>query len=374
MAAPATPLPSSKGVESQNPNCSSNSPSMFLSPSPLRLWRPATQRNVRNQWLKLFSSKIQWASAMSEGRSHATSLVNAYLNHRYMSSVNLGAANDMPEIREKACQKLAHKQETYRNYLLSSYKNMISFRFSNLNPFQVLTVAELVKSAHSFRCFLKGPVAGPLSQFGDSPEHENDSGDGGGVSVFTFFSISHFENLAWELVEMFVSELSLKRFLVVEFLSLRCEGEGRGNKIKWSDELYIGEFDELKISGLCTENNIPPLFPQLRGQLSWSPLDTKEYHLMSSDVLQVSWYSRNCMLLFGITLRGDKCPAMMEVETLCPRKQGWKSFNGCEELLLHVEEECSGEAKLIVSKGIGIKGNKEFYSCKWQCRGAVRKC
>ncbi|XP_042448351.1 uncharacterized protein LOC122033404 isoform X4 [Zingiber officinale] len=201
---------------------------------------------------------------------------------RYMSSVNLGAANDMPEIREKACQKLAHKQETYRNYLLSSYKNM------------VLTVAELVKSAHSFRCFLKGPVAGPLSQFGDSPEHENDSGDGGGVSVFTFFSISHFENLAWELVEMFVSELSLKRFLVVEFLSLRCEGEGRGNKIKWSDELYIGEFDELKISGLCTENNIPPLFPQLRGQLSWSPLDTKEYHLMSSDVLQVylmAWIS-----------------------------------------------------------------------------------
>ncbi|XP_042448821.1 uncharacterized protein LOC122033728 isoform X2 [Zingiber officinale] len=282
MAAPATPLPSSKGVESQNPNCSSNSPSMFLSPSPLRLWRPATQRNVRNQWLKLFSSKIQWASAMSEGRSHATSLVNAYLNHRFISSVNLGAANDMPEIREKACQKLAHKQETYRNYLLSSYKNM------------VLTVAELVKSAHSFRCFLKGPVAGPLSQFGDSPEHENDSGDGGGVSVFTFFSISHFENLAWELVEMFVSELSLKRFLVVEFLSLRCEGEGRGNKIKWSDELYIGEFDELKISGLCTENNIPPLFPQLRGQVSWSPLDTKEYHLMSSDVLQVylmAWIS-----------------------------------------------------------------------------------
>ncbi|XP_042446872.1 uncharacterized protein LOC122031794 isoform X2 [Zingiber officinale] len=282
MAAPATPLPSSKGVESQNPNCSSNSPSMFLSPSPLRLWRPATQRNVRNQWLKLFSSKIQWASAMSEGRSHATSLVNAYLNHRYMSSVNLGAANDMPEIREKACQKLAHKQETYGNYLLSSYKNM------------VLTVAELVKSAHSFRCFLKGPVAGPLSQFGDSPEHENDSGDGGGVPVFTLFSISQFENLAWELVEMFVSELSLKRFLVVEFLSLRCEGAGRGNKIQWSDELYIGEFDELKISGLCTENNIPPLFPQLRGQLSWSPLDTKEYHLMSSDVLQVylmAWIS-----------------------------------------------------------------------------------
>lgn len=53
----------------------------------------------------------------------------------------------------------------------------------------------------------------------------------------------------------------------------------------------------------------------------------------------------------GITLRGDKCPAMMEVETLCPRKQGWKPFNGCEELLLHVEEECSGEAKLVFIHG-----------------------
>lgn len=83
-----------------------------------------------------------------------------------------------------------------KSSLMHVFYFQISFRFSNLNPSQVLTVAELVKSAHSFRCFLKGPVASPLAQFGDSPEHENDSGDGGGVPVFTFFSISHFGMLS----------------------------------------------------------------------------------------------------------------------------------------------------------------------------------
>lgn len=63
-------------------------PSPSASPSPLppsvnRLWRPAAQRNLRNQWSKLASLRQQWVSSSSSGKSHANSLVNAYLSQRY---------------------------------------------------------------------------------------------------------------------------------------------------------------------------------------------------------------------------------------------------------------------------------------------------
>ncbi|RZR89679.1 hypothetical protein BHM03_00017439 [Ensete ventricosum] len=209
--ATGTPLPPSKVSSSRNPNPG-------LSPSPTRLWRPAAQRNIRNQWSKLLSNKERWASAASEGRSQATSLVTnrlfivgfierfCFMIARYMPAMELGVLKDMPGIRQKACDKLTRKQEMYRKLLLSSYNDM------------VLAVAELVRSARSMRCFLKGPIASPLAQFSDIPEHENDPGDGGGIPVFSSFSITYFENLAHELVEMFVSELSLKVLII--FLKL----------------------------------------------------------------------------------------------------------------------------------------------------------
>lgn len=70
-----TPLKSEVPIP-QNPN--PNSPSR----SPLRLWRPAAQKNIRNQWSKLHSAKDRWFSASSAARSHATSLVNAHLSQR----------------------------------------------------------------------------------------------------------------------------------------------------------------------------------------------------------------------------------------------------------------------------------------------------
>ncbi|XP_064970176.1 uncharacterized protein LOC135580969 isoform X3 [Musa acuminata AAA Group] len=255
--AAGTPLPLSKVSSSRNHN-----PGLSPSASPTRLWRPAAQRNIRNQWSKLLSNKDRWASAASEGRSQATSLVNAYLNQRYMPAMELGVLKDMPGIRQKACDKLSRKQ--------------------------VLAVAELVKSARSMRCFLKGPIASPLAQFSDIPEHENDPGDGGGIPVFSSFSITYFENLAHELVKMFLSELSLKRFLVVELLSIKHEeGKGQFDRLKWSDELYSGEFQDLTISGLCSEKNVEPLLPSLRGQQPCASLTTQVDHPLSSDVLQV---------------------------------------------------------------------------------------
>lgn len=65
-------------LNSRNLHTSSPSPS----PSPFRLWRPAAQRNIRNQWSKLLSAKDRWLSASSDGKLHATSVVNAFLSQR----------------------------------------------------------------------------------------------------------------------------------------------------------------------------------------------------------------------------------------------------------------------------------------------------
>ncbi|RVW85584.1 hypothetical protein CK203_037555 [Vitis vinifera] len=66
-------------------------------PSVIRLWRPAAQRNLRNQWSKLASYRQQWTSTASKGR--------------YMPAMELGVLSDMPNIRKKACMKLLKQQE-----------------------------------------------------------------------------------------------------------------------------------------------------------------------------------------------------------------------------------------------------------------------
>lgn len=65
---------------SQSRNSMNNSP---FPPSVTRLWRPAAQRNLRNQWSQMVSYRQQWVSASTNARSNATSLVNAYLSQRY---------------------------------------------------------------------------------------------------------------------------------------------------------------------------------------------------------------------------------------------------------------------------------------------------
>lgn len=44
----------------------------------------------------------------------------------------------------------------------------------------------------SMRCFLKGSTDSPLVQFGSHPEDSTDSGDGGGIPVFSSLSIPSF--------------------------------------------------------------------------------------------------------------------------------------------------------------------------------------
>lgn len=121
------------------------------SPSPassVRLWRPAAQRNLRNQWLKLSTCRKQWIAACSVGMSHANSLVNSYLSQTYGTAMNdltikkigpllltlcfhgdrfvplmkFGVLSDMFDIKKKALNKLYKQQvQKFETFLLHSY-------------------------------------------------------------------------------------------------------------------------------------------------------------------------------------------------------------------------------------------------------------
>nr|XP_043607722.1 uncharacterized protein LOC122579595 isoform X2 [Erigeron canadensis] len=219
----------------------SSSYSTSSSSSVNRLWRPAAQRNMKNQWSRFNSLRQQWLSSSSTARSHATSLVNAFLSQRYMKDMELGVLSDMPNIQKKACWKLLKQQ--------------------------VATVVSMVNTSTSLRCFLKGGTNSPFIQFSSNFEDINDNGDGGGVPVFTFWSISSFEKIASELVQMFKLELNLKRLLVVEFLSLTAKEDLITKKPSWSDEIYEGEHDDLSRCNLdCREFGLTDLAsPNLDG-------------------------------------------------------------------------------------------------------------
>ncbi|XP_047071311.1 uncharacterized protein LOC124680279 isoform X2 [Lolium rigidum] len=249
------------------------------SPSPtplsLRQWRPAAQRNLRNQWSRLLAAKARWLAADASGRSHAAALVNAYLSRRDMPGMDLGVLKDMPGIRDRASAKLAHKQGQCRQMLLSAYKEM------------VLAVSDLVKASRAMRCYSKVSSSSPLFKFTDSQDDLNDFGDGGGAPVYKWISMSEFENLAQELVEMFISELQLKRLIVLELVSINLK-ESANPSLEWSDELYDGESYEFQSIGLQSGDSCPPP-KNWRADVLQARLPD---HAPSHDVLQVyltSW-------------------------------------------------------------------------------------
>ncbi|OMO51210.1 hypothetical protein CCACVL1_29933, partial [Corchorus capsularis] len=242
-------------METPEPKAQSSTSSPMPPSSFARLWRPAAQRNLRNQWSKMASYRQQWLSSSSSARTHATSLVNAYLSQKYMPLMELGALKDMPDIRKKASLKLFKQQELHRSKILSSYKDMVT------------VVMHMVNASKSMRCFLKGASSSSLVQFSSSCEDINDTGDCGGVAVFGFWSISSFEKLAEELIQMFKLELSLKRLLVLELQSIGCE-VSQVNQLSWSDELYPGEFSDLKVCNLYSEETSEPVHPRLKDRKS----------------------------------------------------------------------------------------------------------
>ncbi|CAH9078619.1 unnamed protein product [Cuscuta europaea] len=236
----------------------------------LRQWRPAAQRNLKNQWLKLFSLWNDWLSSSFTAHSHATSLVNSYLSQRYMDAMEFGVLSDMPELQKKACHKLHKQQVINRGQLLLTYKSMVGI------------VTQMVKASRSMRCYIKGMGNGPIVQFSCNPadddHHQIDSrGDGGGVPVFSFLSISSFEQLAEELVQMLKSEMNLKRLLVMEF----CSVDDKEDNIHWSEELYLGEFGDLIICDLYSNEPIFPGQTNCKSSIPTnSPLDQTERNVL----------------------------------------------------------------------------------------------
>lgn len=274
-----SPLPFSKmtasNIKTSKPIFSSSSP------SPSRLWRPAAQKNIKNQWSKLLLTKDNWFSASSKGRLHATNLVNAYFERRYIPKRNLGVLKDIPNIREEACSKLTYNQELFSNQLLSSYKDM------------VVAVKDFVKASCSMRCYLKGSDSSPIIQYSSHQEDPNDSGDGGGIPVFSSFSITNFENLAHELVDMFRQELSLKRFIVIGLLSINCAKDEEKVLLGWSNELYHGEFDDLTASGMLIQDSypIPPQIKEYEPCDSLNRITIRSPNNETLEIYLVTWIS-----------------------------------------------------------------------------------
>ncbi|KAE8727090.1 filaggrin-like isoform X1 [Hibiscus syriacus] len=64
---------------------------------------------------------------------------------------------------------------------------------------------------------------------------------------------------------MFMLELSLKRLLVLELLSISCE-ISEGNQFCWSDELTLGEFGDLKLCNLYSDEAFEPVHPRFEGR------------------------------------------------------------------------------------------------------------
>ncbi|XP_022135577.1 uncharacterized protein LOC111007492 isoform X1 [Momordica charantia] len=266
--------PSSKGTALKSGSSSTPSSSPLL-PSVIRLWRPSAQRNIRNQWSKLSSLKQQWASFSSTGRSHATSIVNAYLSQKYMPSMELGSLTDMLDIRKKACLKLSKQQELYRSKLISLYKDMVD------------VVVQMVNTSRLMRCYFKGSGSSTLIKFSTSSEdNHDDAGDGGGIAVFTSLTIPCFEKLAEELVQMFGLELNLKRLLLIELLSISSEVPSRKSWV-WSEELYLGEFNDLRLCNLYSKETGEPLCPTLESHKSNTPILSRNHHQPNPEVLQV---------------------------------------------------------------------------------------
>ncbi|RYQ92357.1 hypothetical protein Ahy_B09g098558 [Arachis hypogaea] len=251
-------------------------PTSPLPPSAARLWRVAAQRNLRNQWSQLASLWKDWSSLSSRALSHANEALNYHLHQQYMPHKALGVLTDMPLIRTRASMKLHNRQVLATRGLLESYKAMVDI------------LRKMFEASRLFRCFLKGSINSPLLQFSERSEQKGDSsdtGDGGGIPVYTFLSISSHEKYTEELVQMFSLELCMKRFLVLEFVSLGYD-TSQVKQLSWSTELYAGEFKHLSDCNLYCEETHGPVLPRSRdGKSEMFALTFDNQH--SSDVLEV---------------------------------------------------------------------------------------
>ncbi|KAK6123095.1 hypothetical protein DH2020_043156 [Rehmannia glutinosa] len=246
------------------------------SSSAARLWRPAAQRNLRNQW--------------------------------YMDQMDFGVLSDMANIRKKACSKLLKQQvalrgvirlaafngpASHRSFIEANYCHLTEIWYAYLTAILVLVavVTHMVNSCKSMRCYSRGTSNSPLAQFSFSLEDDSDSGDCGGIPVFTFCSIASFGMCTFSTSISHISHLvtskSLpQRLLVMELLSVYNEKVAGVTGLHWSDEFYDGEFNDLSILNLYSKETYEPILPCLRScNSSTSTMQSKQQQ--DSNVLQV---------------------------------------------------------------------------------------
>ncbi|XP_078430209.1 uncharacterized protein LOC144702161 isoform X2 [Wolffia australiana] len=263
------------------------------SPWTARLWRPAAQRNMRNQWSRLLSCRMRWVAASLEGRSISTALVNAHLTRRYMPDMNLGVLKDMPMIREHSCEKLARKEELCQRNLLCSYKEMVD------------ALCQSVKARGSMRCYMKGPSSSPLIKFSQLSQDSDDPGDGAGVAVFISWPLTYFDqgHFIWQ------------RLIVQQLVFIGCHEtqEAQTSEQSWPNELYDGELDDLATVNLLCKETFQPTPPRIRGFLSDDPAMWKISRMPTRETLQV--YLTAWIADLNIdTMRVDEIFRMVEEE------------------------------------------------------------
>ncbi|XP_020519129.1 uncharacterized protein LOC18428013 isoform X3 [Amborella trichopoda] len=154
------------------------------------------------------------------------------------------------------CNQRLCSLEHYREQLLLSYSELVS------------TVCQMVRASQSMRCFLKGSLDSPIVEFCSQPGNSDDCGDGRGVPVFSYLSVTYFESLAQELTQMFVLELNLKRLLVAALCCITCDDgiNTQANVLNWSNELFPGEFENMGSIGLLNEESCLPIPPCIQGR------------------------------------------------------------------------------------------------------------
>lgn len=75
---------------------------------------------------------------------------------------------------------------------------------------------------------------------------------------------------------------------MVELLSLSCEdGADRTVSLQWSEELFHGEFDQLRTTGLHSEEISQLLAPQTKDWVSRISVTELAEHSINREILQV---------------------------------------------------------------------------------------
>ncbi|KHN18344.1 hypothetical protein glysoja_006757 [Glycine soja] len=139
--------------------------------------------------------------------------------------------------------------ELRRSELVLSYRDMVGI------------VSDMINVSRSMKCFFKGSNNSSLLHFSYNSADQSDSGDGGGIPAFTFYSItSHGKENFTEYILFLFDRV---RLLVLEFMSISYDTSAV-KQLHWSTQLYDDEFKDLRDCNLYCVVTHGPVPPRLR--------------------------------------------------------------------------------------------------------------